>query len=213
MTIHSRALAAALTLLAAACAEEPQSQAENKGPMPAGEAEMLVAGGCFWCVEADLEKVAGVTEVISGYAGGTNENPTYENYDEAGHREVALVRYDPSVIGFERLAEVFIRTIDVTDGGGQFCDRGYEYSPAVYYSDAEERTILETVIAEGEEEVGTTFDVPIEEAPRFWPAEDYHQDYYKKNQIRYGLYRQACGRDRTVKNVWGQNAGELLASL
>jgi peptide-methionine (S)-S-oxide reductase len=209
----SRPILALLALLAASCAAEEEATRPDTPQADAASAEMVVAGGCFWCVEADLEKVDGVIEVVSGYGGGSNENPTYENYDDNGHREIALVRYDPAEIGFERLAEIFIRTIDVTDGGGQFCDRGYEYSPAVYYQDAEERRILETVIAEGEDEVAEDFEVPIEERPRFWPAEDYHQDYYKKNQIRYNLYRQACGRDRTVKNVWGQNAGELLASL
>lgn len=198
-----------LMVLAACGSGAPQS--ERAGETPAGLETMLVAGGCFWCVEADLEKVDGVNEVVSGYAGGTNANPTYDDYARNGHREVAQVRYDPEETSFEELAEIFIRTIDVTDDGGQFCDRGDEYSTAVYYGTEGEKAILEEVIAEGEKELGRGIVTPIEPEPTFYPAEDYHQDYYMKNQRRYGAYRWACGRDRTVRNVWGQDAGDLIA--
>ncbi|MEM1380569.1 MAG: peptide-methionine (S)-S-oxide reductase MsrA [Pseudomonadota bacterium] len=183
---------------------------------PADKAEpvledLLVAGGCFWCVEADLEKVDGIFDVVSGYAGGRNANPTYQNYSSNGHREVALVKYDPDTISFDEVMAFFIRTIDVTDDGGQFCDRGYGYSTAVYYGTEAERVSLERIIAEGEEEIGREIVTPIEAEPTFYPAEDYHQDYYMKNPRRYGVYRGLCGRDRTVRGVWGQSAGELIS--
>lgn len=118
-------------IMLAACGGVWPSAAQDNAPR-AGLEEILVAGGCFWCIEADLEKVPGVDEASSGYAGGRNANPTYQNYSANGHREVALVRYDPAKVSFETLARVFIRTIDVTDDGGQFCDRGYGYTTAVY---------------------------------------------------------------------------------
>ncbi|NRA30832.1 MAG: peptide-methionine (S)-S-oxide reductase MsrA [Parvularculaceae bacterium] len=171
---------------------------------------MLVAGGCFWCVEADLEKVDGVVEVVSGYAGGRNVDPTYKTYDKGGHREVALVQYDPSVISFEDLATIFIRTIDVTDDGGQFCDRGYGYSTAVYYANEREQEILEVVLAKGSTEIGEKIVTPIEARPMFYAAEGYHQDFYKKSRFRYSSYRAACGRDRTVRFVWGQSGPDYI---
>lgn len=181
---------------------------------PAGDLEeMLVAGGCFWCVEADLEKLDGVEEVISGYGGGDVPDPTYRTYSSGGHREVALVRYDPEEISFEEIATVFLRTIDVTDDGGQFCDRGYGYSTALYYDGEDERAILEAVVAEGEAELGQDIVTPIEAEPQFYPAETYHQDYYMKKPRQYGVYRGLCGRDQTVRSLWGQSAGELVASL
>lgn len=186
----------------------------SKPEMPASDGpmeEMLVAGGCFWCVEADLEKVEGVEEVVSGYAGGSNADPTYDNYARNGHREVALVRYDPGVVSFRQLAETFIRTVDVTDDGGQFCDRGYSYTTALYYGTEEERVILEAVVAAAEEELGRGIVTPIEPEPTFYPAETYHQDYYQKKPRQYAVYRGLCGRDRTVRGVWGQSAGERLS--
>lgn len=197
-------LALPLLVLAAACGMDDTKPPVNDTPTELDD--FMVAGGCFWCVEADLERVKGVEEVMSGYAGGRNANPTYQNYDDYGHREVALVRFDPSVITFEELAEIFIRTIDVTDDSGQFCDRGYEYSTAVYYETEAEKDILEDVIKEGEAEIGRPIVTPIEAEPTFYPAEMYHQDYYLKNPRRYAIYRGACGRDRTVKKVWGKAA-------
>ncbi|MEM9837912.1 MAG: peptide-methionine (S)-S-oxide reductase MsrA [Pseudomonadota bacterium] len=194
--------------VSASVEEKPAKGAEAD----AGLEDLLVAGGCFWCVEADLEKVPGVRDVVSGYAGGRNANPTYQNYDAGGHREVALVRYDPNVVNFDELMTIFIRTIDVTDDGGQFCDRGYGYSTAVYFGTEEERIALERIISEGEAEIGRNIVTPIEAEPTFYPAEDYHQDYYMKNPRRYGVYRGLCGRDRTVKGVWGQSAGELISA-
>jgi len=200
----------AMAGLLAACSQADALDEDDSGQ---GGATMLVAGGCFWCVEADLEKIEGVTEVISGYAGGRNEDPTYKTYDAGGHREVALVEYDPSVISFEKLATIFIRTIDVTDDGGQFCDRGYGYSTAVYYANEREQEILEVVLAKGATEIGQKIVTPIEARPMFYAAEDYHQDFYKKSRFRYSSYRAACGRDRTVRFVWGQSGPDYIKSL
>ncbi|MEO1656342.1 MAG: peptide-methionine (S)-S-oxide reductase MsrA [Pseudomonadota bacterium] len=189
----------------AGCGAEAQREL---GPMPQDLKEMLVAGGCFWCVEADFEKVDGVYEVVSGYGGGSVANPTYRNYSDNGHREVALIRYNPEIVTFEELATLFIRTIDVTDAGGQFCDRGFGYTTAVYYGTLEEQEILERVIVEGEDEIGQDIVTPIEPLPTFYAAEDYHQDYYKKNPGRYQVYRGLCGRDRTVRSIWGSAPGD-----
>ncbi|MCQ8184847.1 peptide-methionine (S)-S-oxide reductase MsrA [Parvularcula maris] len=177
-----------------------------------GQAEALVAGGCFWCVESDLEKLDGVEEVVSGYGGGTSPMPTYKNYERGGHREVALVRYDPSEISYRELMAFFLRTIDVTDDGGQFCDRGYGYTTAVYYETEEEREILAELKAEAEREIGDEVVTPIEKRTTFTAAETYHQDYYKKKPRQYAVYRSLCGRDQTVRRLWGEAAGERLAA-
>jgi peptide-methionine (S)-S-oxide reductase len=177
-----------------------------------GLAEALVAGGCFWCVEADLEKLEGVDEVISGYGGGTSSMPTYKTYEREGHREVALVRYDPEEISYEELMSFFLRTVDVTDDGGQFCDRGYGYTTAVYFGTEEEQAVLERLKAEAESELGRSVVTPIEARPAFTPAETYHQDYYKKKPRQYAVYRNLCGRDQTVRRLWGKTPGERLAS-
>ena len=199
-----------LALLAACGLDESMPEIKTA---PAEHEELLVAGGCFWCVEADLEKLDGVDEVISGYAGGSQADPTYRNYMRSGHREVALVRYDPEEISFEEIMTIFIRTIDVTDDGGQFCDRGYGYSTAVYFASEEEEDILTSIIDAGEDELGKTIVTPIEAKPTFYTAEEYHQDYYMKKPRQYAVYRGLCGRDQTVRSLWGQSAGELIMSL
>ncbi len=169
----------------------------------------LMAGGCFWCVEADFEKLPGVTDVVSGYAGGAGDNPTYENYAEGGYREVVKVSYDGSKLSYASLVEYLIKHSDVTDGQGSFHDRGPQYAPAVYYDTTMEKdTALEII---KEVDVKKIYDKSIDLAviPRvtFYPAEEYHQDYYKKNPIRYSYYRNASGRDAFVKKYWGDNTG------
>ena len=165
----------------------------------------ILAGGCFWCVEADLEKVPGVTDVVSGYSGGTAENPTYENYAAGGHREVVLVTYDPSAVSLAGLVEYLIKHSDPTDPEGSFYDRGREYAPAVYYETATEKAAAESVI-ERIDALGI-YDKPIAVAvlPRapFYPAEEYHQDYYRKNYVKYSYYRNASGRDAFIQAHWG----------
>jgi len=173
--------------------------------------DVILAGGCFWCVEADMEKVPGVLEVISGYSGGETENPTYQNYSAGGHREVVKVIYDQNQVGYRELLSWFIKRIDPTDGQGSFGDRGIQYSPAIYYKNEIEKTIAEEVLSDVS--VQGIFEkdlaVPVLPEEKFWPAEEYHQDYYKKNPIRYGFYRRASGRDAFIEKHWGE-AGNVI---
>ena len=174
----------------------------------------LLANGCFWCAENDLEKRSGVINVVSGYAGGTTESPTYKNYSAGGHREVVLVTYDANVISFANLVEHTIKHGDPTDSGGSFFDRGQEYAPAIYFETAEEEREARRVIGAVDALKVFTSPLPLRVEPRikFWPAEDYHQDYAKKNPIRYSYYRGGSGRDAFIKTHWGDKAGEFTVS-
>ena len=167
---------------------------------------MLVAGGCFWCVEADLEKVPGIVEVVSGYAGGTSDNPTYETYKAGGHREVVEVTYDANQISFEEILIVTLKTTDPTDDDGTFYDRGDGYSAAMYYETSAERTVIERLLQEVNEQgpYEKSLAVDVEERPTFWRAEDYHQNYYKGtlSKLKYQYYRQASGRDDFIAEHW-----------
>ncbi len=162
------------------------------------------AGGCFWCVEKDFEKLDGVGDVISGYTGGDLQNPTYEQISrtETGHREAVEVPYDPSVISYRALVEYFLRHIDPLDDGGQFCDRGFSYKTAIWVANDEERAAAEAAKAAAEEELGQAIVTPILDKKTFWIAEDRHQDYYKTNPVRYNSYRFGCGRDAQIARVW-----------
>ncbi|MFN3546240.1 MAG: peptide-methionine (S)-S-oxide reductase MsrA [Mesorhizobium sp.] len=164
----------------------------------------IFAGGCFWCIESDMDKVPGVTATTSGYSGGTLQNPTYPNHE--GHREVLKVEFDPSKISYGQLVDIFFRSVDPTDAGGQFCDRGHAYTTAIYVADDEQRQAAEKAKAAAQAELGKPVVTPIEMAGTFWAAEDYHQDYYRKNPIRYRYYRSACGRNDRVETVWGNAA-------
>ncbi|PJF09993.1 peptide-methionine (S)-S-oxide reductase MsrA [Pseudorhodobacter sp. MZDSW-24AT] len=176
----------------------------------------IVAGGCFWCVEADFEKVRGVRSVVSGYTGGTSQNPTYQNHE--GHYEAVEIIFDNSQISYEQLIGMFLRSVDVTDNGGQFCDRGASYRTAIFVSDAAQKAAAEAAVAEASRSLGTKVVTPVLAASTFWKAEAYHQDYYKSSDIvltragpkqkknAYSFYRQACGRDARVKQLWGNQA-------
>ena len=180
----------------------------------------VVAGGCFWCVESDFERVAGVIEVVSGFSGGTVEEPTYRQVTGGGtgHLEAAEITYDAERVSYAQLLHLFLRSIDVTDAGGQFCDRGESYTTAIFVETEAERAIAEAAIAEAAAELGQEVVTPIREAGAFWPAEDYHQDYYRsddliltrfgprRKSVAYGLYREACGRDARVAELWGVEA-------
>lgn len=165
------------------------------------------AGGCFWCVEADFEKLPGVVEVISGYAGGDEEDPTYREVASGatGHVEAIEVRYDPSEVSYEELLDIFWRHIDPTDDGGQFVDRGRQYRTVIFYHDEEQRRLAE----KSKRALGRSgkFQKPIVTEivafKNFYEAEEYHQDYYKKAPVRYKTYRTGSGRDRFIENVWG----------
>ncbi|MBT8473204.1 MAG: peptide-methionine (S)-S-oxide reductase MsrA [Marinicaulis sp.] len=165
-------------------------------------AAAIVAGGCFWCVESDFEKLKGVGDVVSGYTGGDLQNPTYRNHK--GHIEAARIPFDPSIISYRELMDYFFRHIDPLDDGGQFCDRGYAYTTAIFYQGDEQKRDAEAAKAAAKAELGQPVVTPLRPAAKFWIAEDYHQDYYKKNPVRYKFYRQSCGRDRRVKAVWGK---------
>jgi peptide-methionine (S)-S-oxide reductase len=166
----------------------------------------IFAGGCFWCLESDMDKVPGVLATTSGYSGGKLENPTYQNHE--GHREVVKVDYDPAKVSFAQLTDIFFHSVDPTDAGGQFCDRGHAYTTAVYAADDEQRQTAEKAKAAARTELGKEIVTPIETAGPFWAAEDYHQDYYKKNPVRYRYYRFACGRNERVETLWGNAAYE-----
>lgn len=155
----------------------------------------LFAGGCFWCVEADFEKMYGVGDTISGYAGGTTKNPTYQNYAEGGHREVVEVHYDPAKTNYRKLVEHILQYADPNDTTGSFVDRGPQYSSAIYYANDEEKKIAQ--------EVAKGLPIPILPRPTFYPAEDYHQDFYKKSPVRYTYYRNASGRNEYIKKHSG----------
>ena len=165
------------------------------------------AGGCFWCTESDLEKVDGVLEVISGYTGGTVENPTYEQVSAGGtgHLESIKVIYDPAKVTYQQLLDAFWRHIDPTDAGGSFVDRGSQYRSAIFYQDEEQKRLAEESKAALNK--SGRFDKPVvtEILPltKFYPAEEYHQDYYKKNPLRYKFYRYRSGRDQFLEKVWG----------
>ncbi len=172
----------------------------------------LLANGCFWCVEHDLVKVNGVINVVSGYAGGTTENPTYENYAEGGHREVVLVTYDATKVSYANLVEHILKHGDPTDARGSFYDRGVQYAPAIYFENAEEETEAKRVIKAIDELKVFPKPLPIlvTEKVKFWPAEEYHQDYAEKNPLRYNYYRKSSGRDDFIAEHWGDSVDKFV---
>lgn len=176
---------------------------------------MLLAGGCFWCFEADLSKLPNVTSAVSGYAGGTTDNPSYDNYAAGGHREVVEVTYDPHKVSFEEILIFALKHMDPTDGGGSFHDRGRGYAPVFYYDNEEEKGVIEALIQEVNEH--GPYDKPlaikVEPKPRFWPAEQYHQKYAVKPEsaAHYERYREASGRPDFFAQHWGSDLGPTLA--
>lgn len=172
------------------------------------EKTALLANGCFWCAEHDLEKLTGVIDVVSGYAGGSSENPTYKNYAAGGHREVVHVTYNENVISYANLVEHIIKHGDPTDTSGSFGDRGQEYAPALYYENDFEKNEAYRVIQAIDALHVFEAPLPLLVIPRvaFWPAEEYHQDYSEKNPVRYNLYRGASGRNAFIKKYWGDSA-------
>jgi peptide-methionine (S)-S-oxide reductase len=185
--------------------------------IPAASAETAIfAGGCFWCVESDMDHVKGVTATISGYAGGTLPNPTYENHE--GHIEAVKVEFDPKVVSYDTLVNHFLRTIDVTDDGGQFCDRGHSYITTVFTFGEDQMKVAQQAISRAEKDLGQKVVTPVVAATTFTDAEDYHQNYYLGEDLkltRFGIiaqnkayvnYRKGCGRDERVKQVWGDKA-------
>ena len=174
--------------------------------------EIVLAGGCFWCMEHDLESLEGVDNVKSGYSGGNILNPTYENH--AGHQEVVLVDYDSNVIRLETILRTYLRNIDPLDGEGQFCDRGDSYRPVIFYEDLLEADQSKNALISASKELGVSVDkMKVELKPRnkFWVAEDYHQDFAINNELKYKFYRYACGRDKRLDQLWGERAKKTIA--
>ena len=202
----------ALILLTAMLRTLPASAADTE--------TLMVAGGCFWCVESDFESVPGVIGAVSGYTGGNSENPTYDQVTKGGtgHYEAVQITFDPSRVSRETLLSLFFRSVDPTDSGGQFCDRGDSYRTAIFVSDTGENALAEQVKADAQQSLGQTIVTPILQANTFYPAEAYHQDYYKGGKLvltrfgpkrqknAYKTYRKACGRDARVKQLWGSDA-------
>lgn len=188
------------------------------GPAMADRA--YLAGGCFWYVEADFERVPGVRGVVSGYTGGTTPNPTYEEVsrERSGHYEAVEIDYDPAAISYAEILYLFFRSVNPTDPGGQFCDRGDSYRTAIFVANAAERAAAEAASEAAGRVLGKTIVTPVLEAGPFWPAEDYHQDYYKGTRIvltragpqrqsdAYKFYRAECGRDQRLRELWGKAA-------
>ncbi|WP_245413799.1 peptide-methionine (S)-S-oxide reductase MsrA [Fulvimarina endophytica] len=163
----------------------------------------IFAGGCFWCVESDFDHVNGVLDTTSGYIGGESQNPTYQNH--SGHLEAVRVTFDPSRVSYDKLLDVYWHSIDPTDGGGQFCDRGHSYTTAIFATNSDQLKKAEATKAQVAKDLGTVA-TEVRKASTFWTAEGYHQDYYKKNPVKYKFYRAGCGRNATVERVWGDKA-------
>lgn len=193
-----------LALVAYSASAQDEAPASESGE----RAVAVFAGGCFWCTESDFDKVPGVLSTTSGYTGGRVENPTYEQVSSGstGHIESVRVAYDPRRVSYAALVDHFFRTIDPLDGGGQFCDRGSQYRSAIFVANEQERRVVEGIKVKLAEALSKPIATDILPAARFYPAEAYHQDYYKKNPIRYKFYRHNCGRDARVEKVWGKNA-------
>jgi peptide methionine sulfoxide reductase msrA/msrB len=196
-------LSGALWMLAAA-----QARDASVAKVAGGLARATFAGGCFWCMEPPFEKIAGVQSVTSGYAGGRIKSPSYEQVSAGGtgHAEVVQVAYDPSRVSYEQLLEVFWRNVDPSDGGGQFCDRGNQYRTAIFYEgESQKLAALESKRAlDASGVLGRPVVTEVVALEAFYPAEGYHQDFYKKNPARYHSYRAGCGRDRRLAQLWGK---------
>jgi peptide methionine sulfoxide reductase msrA/msrB len=190
----------------------PSLQARTVAPPPTSPARATFAGGCFWCMEAPFDKVPGVVSTTSGYAGGRVKSPTYEQVSGGGtgHAEALQVAYDPARVSYEQLVEVFWRNVDPTDPGGQFCDRGTQYRTAIFYDGETQKRAAEQSKRALEASGRLPKPIVTEIVPldAFYPAEDYHQDFYRKNPLRYMTYRAGCGRDRRLKELWGDEAGK-----
>ena len=163
------------------------------------------AGGCFWCMEESFENILGVSKVISGYSGGTTENPTYKEvtYGNTGHFEVIEVIYIPEVVSYEKLLEEFWVNIDPFDAAGQFCDKGYSYRSVAFYQNEKQKDLIENSIKEIEQKFKKKVVTYVREFEKFYKAEAFHQDYYQINFVNYLRYKKACRREATLNNIWG----------
>ena len=219
------ALAVSGFLLLAGCvsssAEGPAASAENADLAsetididPANADTATFAGGCFWCMEPPFDKLDGVAATISGYAGGDVANPTYEEVTAGttGHYETVNIIYDSTKVDYQTLLDVYWRNVDPLDDGGQFCDRGSSYRPAIFARSERQQRLAETSKADVAERFDEPIVVPIQPLNAFYAAEDYHQNFYKKDPVRYKSYRQGCGRDARLEQLWGDEAGGIAAA-
>ena len=202
------AIALVVTLVGSyALAKQDPKRAAMPPQASADTATATFAGGCFWCMEPPFDVLDGVVATTSGYIGGESKNPTYEQVStgRTGHTEAVQVLYDPDLVSYEELLAVFWRNIDPTDAGGQFCDRGSQYRAGIFFHDEAQKSLAEKSRQTLQASNVLSKDVVTEvtEASEFYPAEEYHQDYYLKNKFRYKLYRTGCGRDRRLQAVWG----------
>ena len=186
------------------------AQTPSTSTPAATTAKATFAGGCFWCMEPPFDKLDGVTSTISGYIGGTKTNPTYEQVSagSTGHAEAVQVTYDPKKVSYEKLLDVYWHNIDPTQKDAQFCDHGTQYRSGIFYHDADQKRLAEASKAELDKSkpFKGAIVTEITQAATFYPAEEYHQDYYLKNPVRYKYYRSGCGRDNRLKEVWGSAA-------
>ncbi len=179
-------------------------------PLNVGAEEIVLAGGCFWCLEHDLESLMGVNSVKSGYSGGDLINPSYENH--IGHQEVVLVDYEPEIVSLDDIFRLYLRNIDPLDGNGQFCDRGDSYRPIIFYKNSVEEKKANNALDSAALELSVIRDrikVELKPKDKFWIAEDYHQDYALKNSVKYKIYRYACGRDKRLDQLWAEKARKI----
>ena len=177
----------------------------------AAEQTAVFAGGCFWCLEHDLEHLPGVIDAISGYSGGHVDQPTYRQVsgEDTGHQEAVQVRFDPAVTSYSTLLRSYWRNVDPFDGGGQFCDRGDSYRPVIFTADASQAQAAESSAVAAAQDLGrqrSAIKVELHSSAPFWPAEDYHQNYAELNDLKYSFYRFSCGRDRRLDAIWGSQA-------
>ena len=187
-----------LGALPMAMAAEPATQ--DKAPATA-----VFAGGCFWCMEPPFDALAGVTATTSGFTGGHKANPSYKDVSSGGtgHVEAIQISYDPAQLSYQELLDVYWRNIDPVDDGGQFCDRGLEYRSAIFYQNEQQKRLAERSKEVIGKRLGRPVETAIRPASQFYAAEDYHQDYYRKNPLRYKYYRYSCGRDQRLEEIWG----------
>jgi len=183
----------------------PPLAAGQSGSSPP-RATATFAGGCFWCMEPSFDELDGVLSTTSGYIGGRTPNPTYEQVSGGGtgHFEALEITYDPSKITYEKLLDVFWRNVDAVDGGGQFCDRGTQYLSAIFYHSEEQQREAEASKQQVATRLGKTVATGVVKAAPFYRAEEYHQDYYKKNPVRYKFYKWNCGRAQRLEALWGK---------
>ncbi len=208
MKMHLKARLVLSALVVSGLAVAPV-RAQQSAP-DTTRATAIFAGGCFWCMEQPFDAVPGVISTTSGYTAGSTKNPTYEQVSEGGtgHTEAIEIVYDPSRVSYGQLLEVFWRNVDAVDGGGQFCDRGSQYRSGIYVQSDEEQRQAEASKREVARRLGQTIATEIVKAGPFYHAEGYHQDYYKKNPVRYKFYKWNCGREQRLEKLWGKKTAD-----